>query len=140
MLRAMRAQVGAVSSRAAGERDDTGGRVLLIAGAAVAAVAAVGYLAALATHPMAATLKGFDLQVYLDGGQQALHHAGNLYSWHYENHPGIQFTYTPFAALLFAVVSVLPFHLVMGLAAVASTAALAATIWIAFRELGWQPL
>jgi alpha-1,2-mannosyltransferase len=134
----MRAEVGLVGRRPASTQDETRSRALLIAGAAVAAVAAIAYLAALATHPMSAMLKGFDLQVYLDGGQQALHHSGNLYSWHYQNHPGIQFTYTPFAALLFAVGSVLPFHALMGLVALVSTAALAATVWIAFRELGWR--
>jgi alpha-1,2-mannosyltransferase len=134
----MRAEVGLVGRRPASTQDETKGRALLIAGAAVAAVAAIAYLAALATHPMAAMLKGFDLQVYLGGGQQALHHSGNLYSWDYENHPGIQFTYPPFAALLFAVGSVLPFRALMGLVALVSTAALAATVWIAFRELGWR--
>ncbi len=134
----MRAQVGLASRRPAGDQDQAGGRGLLIAGAAVAAVAAVGYVVALATHPMTATLKGFDLQVYLDGGQQALHHTASLYSWHYANHPGIQFTYTPFAALLFVLGSVLPFHTLMGLVALVSTAALAGCVWIAFRELGWR--
>jgi len=134
----MRAEVGVVSSGPATARDAARGRALLIAGAVVAAVAAIAYLVAVATHPMAAMLKGFDLQVYLDGGQQALHHSGNLYSWHYDNHPGIQFTYTPFAALLFAVGSLVPFKALMGLVALVSTVALAATVWIAFRELGWR--
>jgi alpha-1,2-mannosyltransferase len=134
----MRAEVGLAGGRPASARDETRGRVLLIAGAAVAAVAAVAYLTAVATHPMAAMLKGFDLRVYLDGGQQALHHPGNLYSWHYDNHAGIQFTYTPFAALLFAAGSVLPFRALMGLVALVSTAALGTTVWIAFRELGWR--
>jgi len=83
-------------------------------------------------------LKGFDLQVYLDGGQQALHHPGNLYSWHFDTHPGIQFTYTPFAALLFAVGSALPFRALMALVTLVSTAALGTTVAIAFRELGWR--
>jgi alpha-1,2-mannosyltransferase len=134
----MRAETGVASRHAASRPEASRDRALLIAGAVVAAVAAIGYLVAVATHPMAAMLKGFDLQVYLDGGQQALHHSDNLFTWHYENHPGIQFTYTPFAALLFAVVSVLPFTTVMVLAALVSTFALAATVWIAFRELGWQ--
>jgi alpha-1,2-mannosyltransferase len=134
----MTAQAGLVSRRPVGDRDQAGGRVLLIIGVAVAVIAAVAYLVALATHPVIDTLKGFDLQVYLGGGQQALHHPGSLYSWHYENDPGIQFTYTPFAALLFAVGSALPFHALMGLAAVASTLALVTTVSIAFRELGWQ--
>jgi alpha-1,2-mannosyltransferase len=135
----MRTEVGLVGGRPASVRDETRDRALLIAGAAVAAVAAATYLAALASHPFTAMLKGFDLQVYLDGGQQALHHSGNLYTWYYENHPGIQFTYTPFAALLFTAGSLLPFRALMGLVALVSTAALAATVWIAFRELGWRP-
>jgi len=140
MLRAMGAQVSLVSKHPAGEQDRAGSRALLITGAAVAAVAAVAYLVAVATHPMATMLKGFDLQVYLGGGQQALHHSGNLYTWYFENHPGIQFTYTPFAALLFAVGSVVPFHALVALVAAVSTVALTATIWIAFRELGWQQM
>ena len=134
----MRAEVGLAGGRPASARDDTRGRVLLIAGAAVAAVAAVAYLVAVATHPMDTMLKGFDLQVYLDGGQQALHHPGNLYSWHFDTHPGIQFTYTPFAALLFAVGSALPFRALMALVTLVSTAALGTTVAIAFRELGWR--
>jgi alpha-1,2-mannosyltransferase len=135
----MRAEVGVPRSRPASRGEKARGRALLIAGAAVAAVAAVAYLVALATHPIAtAMLKGFDLQVYLDGGQQALHHSGNLFTWHYPARPGIQFTYTPFAALLFAAGSLLSFHALMGLAAAVSTFALTATVWIAFRELGWS--
>jgi alpha-1,2-mannosyltransferase len=134
----MSAEAGLASRRLASEQGTATSRVLLIAGAAVAAVAAVAYLVALATHPTAALLKGFDLQVYLGGGQQALHHPGNLYSWDFQHHPGIQFTYTPFAALLFAVGSILPFRLLMDLATLVSTFALAATVWIAFRELGWE--
>ena len=63
-----------------------------------------------------------------------------MYHWYYENDPGIQFTYTPFAALLFAVGSALPFHALVALVAAVSAVALTATIWIAFRELGWQPM
>ncbi len=124
-----------------GRRADDGrqssGRRLLIAGAAVAAVAVIGYLTAVATHPMDDTLKGFDLQVYLNGAHQALHHPGDLYSWTYEGHPGIQFTYTPFAALLFAVGLKVRFTALMATVVIVSVFALAASVWIAFRELGW---
>jgi alpha-1,2-mannosyltransferase len=136
----MRADVGLASRRAA-DRPETvqaGGRTLLIAGAAVAAVAAVVYLVALATHPMDAMLKGFDLQVYLGGAHQALHHSHSLYTWQFEKHPGIQFTYTPFAALVFAAGLALPFTGLMAIVTVVSLFALVATIWIAFRELGWE--
>jgi len=134
----MRAEAGLASQPPAVARDEPGGRLLLIVGSVVAAVAAIAYLMAIATHPMAAMLKGFDLQVYLDGGRQALHHPGNLYSWHLASHLGIQFTYTPFAALLFALGSAVPFRVLMGLVALVSTLALTATVWIAFRELGWR--
>jgi alpha-1,2-mannosyltransferase len=124
-------------------RSDPSGRwprALLVAGAAVAAVAALAYLVALATHPLKTSLDGFDLQVYLGGAHEALHKPANLYSWHYRNDLGIQFTYTPFAALVFMGGLAVPFKALMGLVSLASTFALAATVWIAFRELGWRSL
>src|SRR5271156_2420943 len=148
----MRADVGLASGRGrrggrgergagAASRQDTlqaGGRTLLIVGAAVAAVAAIAYLVALATHPMNAMLKGFDLQVYLGGAHQALHHSHSLYTWYYDGHRGIQFTYTPFAALAFAAGLALPFKALMAVVTVVSLFCLVATIWIASRELGWE--
>jgi alpha-1,2-mannosyltransferase len=132
--------VGVASRRAADppETVQAGGRTLLIAGAAVAAVAAIVYLVALATHPMNDMLKGFDLQVYLGGAHEALHHSHSLYTWVFEKHPGIQFTYTPFAALAFAAGLALPFTGLMAIVTVVSLFALVATIWIAFRQLGWE--
>ena len=111
-------------------------RVLLAVGAAVAAVAAGLYLAALATHPAVSLLKGFDLRVYRMGGVLARQDPARLYTW--QQQPGIQFTYTPFAALVFALITPLPFRALMDVAAVVSTAALAVTASIAFRELGWR--
>ena len=111
-------------------------RVLLVVGAAVAAVAAGLYLAALATHPAVSLLKGFDLRVYRMGGVLARQDPGRLYSW--QQQPGIQFTYTPFAALVFALITPVPFRALMDVAAVVSTAALLVTASIAFRELGWR--
>ena len=136
----MRADVSLADGRAAGRPDTVqpGGRTLLIAGAIVAAVAAVGYLIALASHPMSTNLKGFDLQVYLGGAHQALHHSHSLYTWKYDGHPGIQFTYTPFAALAFAAGLALPFKALMTVVTVVSLFCLVATIWIAFRQLGWE--
>ncbi|MBV9382041.1 MAG: DUF2029 domain-containing protein, partial [Streptosporangiaceae bacterium] len=113
-------------------------RALLTAGLVVAAAAAALYLAAVATHPWAAMLKGFDLSVYRMGGVLARNNAAALYTWHLPGEPGIQFTYTPFAALVFAAISGVPFHTLMGVAAAVSVFALVATVWIAFRELGWR--
>jgi alpha-1,2-mannosyltransferase len=127
-------------TQANGGADGRGARTLLIAGGIVAAVAAVAYIVALATHPWKSLLNGFDLQVYLGGAHEALHHVASLYTWHYRNDLGIQFTYTPFAALLFAAGLAVPFKALMGLVSLASTFALAATVWIAFRELGWRSM
>jgi alpha-1,2-mannosyltransferase len=138
----MRADAGLTVRTGPSSRGDRGGaargRVLLAAGAAVAAAAAAAYLAAIAAHPMAAMLKGFDLQVYLGGARQALSQPGRLYAWTYDGHPGIQFTYPPFAALLFAGGLALPFTALMGLVTAVSVLALGATVAIAFRELGWR--
>lgn len=111
---------------------------LLIVGAVVAVVGAGLYLLAIATHPRHQTLLGFDLNVYLTGGWLARHDPAQLYLWHQANHPGIQFTYTPFAALVFAAAGIAPWQLVMDLMTLASVAALGVTCWIAFRELGWE--
>ena len=83
-------------------------------------------------------LKGFDLRVYLGGARQALSRPGRLYAWTYDGHPGIQFTYTPFAALLFAAGLALPFPALMSLATAVSVLALGVTVAIAFRALGWR--
>jgi alpha-1,2-mannosyltransferase len=136
----MNTDVGLVSRRPDSQQHAARDRMLLAVGAVVAAVAAIAYIVALATHSVSSTLKGFDLSVYLGGAGQALHNPGNLYTWIYEGHPGIQFTYTPFAALLFTLGRAVPFRALMGLVTAVSTYALLATIWIAFRELGWRPV
>jgi alpha-1,2-mannosyltransferase len=141
----MRADAGLAAARPVRDRESAGGepgrghsRALLAAGAVVAALAAGAYLLAIACHPMAALLKGFDLQVYLGGARQALTRPGQLYSWTYQGHPGIQFTYTPFAALLFAAGLAVPFPALMAGATAVSVLALVATVSIAFRALGWS--
>ena len=68
----MSADVGLVSDHAVSDRGAARSRGLLIAGVAVAAVAAIAYIVALATHPADKLLNGFDLSVYLGGAGQAL--------------------------------------------------------------------
>ncbi|HEY6312108.1 MAG TPA: glycosyltransferase 87 family protein [Streptosporangiaceae bacterium] len=111
-------------------------RMLLTIGVLAAAAAAGLFLTAVATHPAIATLKGFDLHVYLMGGSLAKHDPSILYTW--QQQPGIQFTYTPFAALLFALITAVKFRVLLDVLAGLSAAAVAVTVWIAFRELGWQ--
>jgi alpha-1,2-mannosyltransferase len=111
--------------------------MLIVAGAAVFALAIGAYLAAIAVHPgMATMLKGFDLRVYLGGGRLARRAPADLYSAHFFGMKGIQFTYPPFAALIFVVLSYIPWRAVEVIAVVVSTAALLTTVWIAFRSLG----
>jgi len=116
-----------------GRRDH---RMLLVVGIAVVAAAAGLWAVALATHPAISTLKGFDLHVYVMGGELARTNPSTLYTWQLQ--PGIQFTYTPLAALLFALVTSVPFHVLLDIATGLSIAALTVTVWIAFRELGWR--
>jgi alpha-1,2-mannosyltransferase len=118
-------------------RPGSGGAFWLAVGGAVFALAIGLYLVAIALHPgMSAMLKAFDLQVYLDGGKLARDKPGTLYSWHLAGMPGIQFTYTPFAALVFAVLSYIPWRLLEVITVIVSTGALLSTLWIAFRTLG----
>jgi alpha-1,2-mannosyltransferase len=129
----MQTDAGSVTRRAASEQPRS--MMLLAAGAVVFAVALAGYLIAVATHPADVMLKGFDLGVYLTGGELARHSPGTLYTWSQPHHPGIMFTYTPFAAMIFAVLSLVSLRALEDVAAVVSIAALVATLWIAFREL-----
>jgi alpha-1,2-mannosyltransferase len=132
----MRTDTGLASLDPATEPRGREQRVLFAVGVAVAAVAVGLYVLSVATDPAIATLKGFDLHIYLSGGELAKTKPAYLYAWKWE--PGIQFTYTPFAALLFGLFTWVRFRLLLDLLALVSLAALAVTVWIAFRELGWR--
>jgi alpha-1,2-mannosyltransferase len=110
------------------------------AGVAIAAVLLVVSLALYAAE-VASTrhfhaLTWFDLNVYNDAALVARAHPGTLYSWQLK--PGIKFTYTPFAALIFAATSLLNLHLLHVLMTLASIAALPVVAWLVLRELGWH--
>src|SRR5579872_3946129 len=89
-----------------------GPRWLLPAGAVLLAAVLAAYLADLVTH-LSAMAAMRDLVVYRDGGlivrhvspAYDAHRASPLYDWTGQN--GVQFTYPPFAAVIFAVASVL---------------------------------
>jgi alpha-1,2-mannosyltransferase len=114
---------------------------LLLALGALAAVVGLGlYLVLLATHSYHSVLDGFDFKVYLEGGSLALHDPAALYTWHLAGRPGIQFTYTPFAALTFSPLTAMQWHRTVDILTVLSLIALAGSVWIAFRECGWRGL
>jgi alpha-1,2-mannosyltransferase len=107
----------------------------LWAAAAACALAVAAYLAELAWHPVP-MLNWYDLNVYDHAGLIARTLPQRLYSW--QLHPGIKFTYTPFAALVFAGGSLLPWAVLRWLMTAASLAALAGTVWFTLGGLGWR--
>jgi alpha-1,2-mannosyltransferase len=88
-------------------------------------------LSATACCVLAATgqAKFTDLHVYRMGGD-ALLHGGSLYGLHYA---GLPFTYPPFAAIVFAVVAVLPWALAAALLTVGSAITLPVMLYLALR-------
>ncbi len=122
-----------VAARPAGRR--RGGPALAWAGAAFG-LALAAYLADVAAHPLGLTLGWFDLNIYNHAGLLTRHAPQTLYSWHFL--PGVQYLYTPFAALGFAAGSMLPWAVLKWLMTAASIAAMALTAWLTFGQLGWR--
>ncbi len=140
-MRASSAAAAAVTAPRGAGRDSP--RWLLPACAvALAAVLAV-YVADLATHlPVMAAMR--DLVVYREGGlivrhvspAYQPHLASPLYDWTGQN--GVQFTYPPFAAVIFAGASVLSWTVLRWAMTLASLAALGLSLWLTFGALGYR--
>jgi alpha-1,2-mannosyltransferase len=118
-----------------------GARWLLPAGAVLLLAVLAVYLADLATHlPSMAAMR--DLVVYRNGGLIVRHvapaydgqRASPLYDW--TGQKGVQFTYPPFAAVLFAVASVLSWTAMRWVMTLASLTALGLSLWLVFGALG----
>jgi alpha-1,2-mannosyltransferase len=85
-----------------------------------------------------------DLVVYRDGGLIVRHvspaydphRASPLYDW--TGARGVQFTYPPFAAVLFSVASVLSWTAMRWAMTLASMAALGLSLWLVFGALGYR--
>ena len=110
------------------------------------AVALAGYLVYVDIHPLWWMLKPVDLHVYQGGGLIVRHMqpvynphlATPLYDW--RGYPGenLKFTYTPFAAVVFALVSFIPWWVLPGLSVAANIVLLLAALWVTFRALGYR--
>jgi alpha-1,2-mannosyltransferase len=119
-----------------------GARWLLPAGAALLLAVLGVYLADLATH-LSSMAAMRDLVVYRNGGLIVRHvapaydghRASPLYDWTGQN--GVQFTYPPFAAVVFAVASVLSWTAMRWAMTVVSLAALGLSMWLVFGALRW---
>ena len=116
-------------------RSRAGGRALAWSAAAFA-LALAAYVADVATHPIRLTLGWFDLNIYNHAGLIVRHAPDTLYTWHFL--PGVQYLYTPFAALGFAAGSLLPWSVLRWLMTAASLAAVPGTPWFTLGALGWR--
>jgi len=140
----VRAEPAAVThATAATGPQPKGPRWLLPAGALLLAAVLAVYLADLATH-LSSMAAMRDLVVYRDGGLIVRHvspaydphRASPLYDWTGQN--GVQFTYPPFAAVIFAVASVLSWTAMRWAMTLASLAALGLSLWLVFGALGYK--
>jgi alpha-1,2-mannosyltransferase len=133
----------ATAVKASAATGSTGPRWLLPAGALLLAGVLAVYVADLVSHlPYMAAMR--DLVVYRNGGLIVRHVApaydarrsSPLYDWTGQN--GVQFTYPPFAAVVFAVASLLSWTAMRWAMTLASLAALGLTLWLVFGALGYR--
>jgi alpha-1,2-mannosyltransferase len=118
---------------------------LLVLGIAAFAVVLGAWLYYALSRPQWATLYPVDLRVYLDGGlivrRSSPPYQGNLqyplYDWPTSNE-ALKFTYTPFAALFFAIVSIIPWSILPRVVQVANLVFLFAAAWFTMDALGYK--
>lgn len=119
------------------------GTRLLVVGAAAFVLVLAGWIAYEARRAPDWTLYPVDFDVYRDGGLIIRHisppydpkAADPLYGW--SRTALLAFTYTPFSAVAFALVSFVPPALDPRLTEVVNVAALAGAAWCVMRGLGW---
>jgi alpha-1,2-mannosyltransferase len=140
----VRAEPAAVTqATAATGPQPKGTRWLLPAGALLLAAVLAIYLADLVTH-LSSMAAMRDLVVYRDGGlivrhvspAYEPHRTSPLYDWTGQN--GVQFTYPPFAAVIFAVASLLSWTAMRWVMTLTSLAALGLSLWLVFGALGYR--
>src|ERR1700722_2493254 len=129
------AGLGLASPVDAPESGQPSGRALAWAGIAFG-LALAAYVADVAMHPLHLSFRFFDLNIYNHAGLLVRHAPAALYTWHFM--PGVQYLYTPFAALGFAAGSLLPWAVLKWLMAAVSFAAVLLTVWVTFGQLGWR--
>ena len=121
-------------------------RWLLPAGLAAFAVALGLYAIYTVIHPKSFTLDPVDLAVYRSGGLIVRHVrplydprlAAPLYDWIGYGKLHLPFTYTPFAAIAFAVISFVPWWRSQQLSVTVNIIALLAALWFTLGGLGYR--
>ena len=122
------------------------GRWLLLAGLAAFAVALGLYVIYTVIHPKSFTMDPVDLAVYRSGGLIVRHVrplydprlAAPLYDWVGYGKLHLPFTYTPFAAIAFAVISFVPWWLSQQLSVAVDILALLTALWLTLGGLGYN--
>ncbi len=117
---------------------------LLIAGLIAFAITIAIYVALIATHPHNWLTAPVDLRVYREGGSSVRHIApwynprstSPLYSWPLRY--TLKFTYPPFAALVFMIVSVPAWPVMERLWVAVNIMALLIALWATFGSLGYR--
>ena len=129
----------------AGEQDAPR-RWLLPAGLAAFALALGLYVIYTVIHPKSFTMDPVDLAVYRSGGLIVRHVrplydprlAAPLYDWVGYGKLHLPFTYTPFAAIAFAVISFVPWWLSQQLSVAVDILALLTALWLVLGGLGYR--
>ncbi len=124
----------------------TPGRWLLPVGLGAFALALGLYVIYTVIHPQSFTTDPVDLAVYRSGGLIVRHVrplydprlAAPLYDWVGYGTLHLPFTYTPFAALVFAVVSFVPWRLSQQVSVAVDILALLTALWLTVGGLGYQ--
>jgi alpha-1,2-mannosyltransferase len=122
------------------------GRWLLLAGLAAFAAALGLYVIYTVIHPKSFTMDPVDLAVYRSGGLIVRHVrplydprlAAPLYDWIGYGKLHLPFTYTPFAAIAFAVISFVPWWLSQQLSVAVDILALLTALWLTLGGLGYN--
>jgi alpha-1,2-mannosyltransferase len=123
------------------------GTGLLVTGLTAFVAAIASYLAYKFTHSYASTSAPVDLHVYRIGGLIVRHarpyynphRATPLYDWPGFSKFQLKFTYPPFAAVAFAVLSFIPWPALLLATDVANVGFLVAALWFTFGGLGYRP-
>jgi alpha-1,2-mannosyltransferase len=116
---------------------------LLTIGGVAFGVAVLGYITFVVSHPTSQWMEPVDLRVYTRGGlivrhiapYYKPHKAAPLYQWPVLS---LQFTYPPFAAMVFTVLTLTSFWTLMKISVAANILAMLGTIWMTFGALGYR--
>jgi alpha-1,2-mannosyltransferase len=140
--------VGRMRSRpqASASRGKSPGTWLLLVGAAAFALAIETYARYTVIHLKSFTMDPVDLAVYRSGALIVRHlrplynpHlASPLYDWTRYGDLHLPFTYTPFAAVAFALVSFVPWWLLQQVSVTVDLLALLAAVWFTLGGLGYR--